>query len=425
MADSNYPQRREFEQMPRAELRHHQLAGLNQLLETILPANGFYASKFSGVELPLKSLDQLAELPLTTKSELVQADRGELPSNQSFPPSHFVHWHRTSGTRGRPMQIMDTAADWQSWIEVWQYVLDSADITPDDRALMAFSFGPFIGFWSAYDALAARGVLVIPAGGLSTAARIDLAMDSAATVLCCTPTYALRMEEVARELGKDLTQNNIRKIIVAGEPGGSLPAVRQRIESAWDAQVFDHAGATEVGPWGFADENRSGLHVAESHFIAEFLPSDIPAKAGDEAPQEMVLTTLSRYGMPVIRYRTGDLVRPIYPESGNRFVLLQGGVLLRADDMVVIRGVNVFPSSLEEIMRSFDHVGEFRIVARKVGTMDDLLIEIEDQSKQQLDDIQTEMQSRIGLRVALVSVANGTLPRFEAKSKRFVDQRNH
>ncbi|MEM7311662.1 MAG: AMP-binding protein, partial [Planctomycetota bacterium] len=230
MADSNYPKRREFEKMSRDELARHQLAELNRMLETILPSNGFYAQKLASVKLPLKSLDQLGDLPFTTKSELVQADRGELPSNQSFPPEQFVHWHRTSGTSGHPIQIMDTADDWRAWIDVWQYVLDSANITPSDRALMAFSFGPFIGFWSAYDALAARGTLVIPAGGLSTAARIDLAMDSHATVLCCTPTYALRMQEVAEEMGADLTKNSIQKIIVAGEPGGSLPSVRDRIE---------------------------------------------------------------------------------------------------------------------------------------------------------------------------------------------------
>jgi len=262
--------------------------------------------------------------------------------------------------------------------------------------------------------------MVIPAGGMSTAARLDLIFDSCATAICCTPTYALRMQEVAKELGKDLKQSGIKKIIVAGEPGGSVPVVRDKIESAWDARVIDHSGATEIGPWGYANHAGTGLHVAESHFIAEFIPTETDA-------QELVLTTLARRGSPVIRYRTGDLVVPTYPSDGpdvpNRFVHLESGVLGRIDDMVVIRGVNIFPTSIEGILRSFPDVGEYRILATRTGAMDELKIEVENQSSEQLEKIEQSLQSRLGLRVPVNSVAIDSLPRSEAKSRRFVDHR--
>lgn len=427
MADPFYPQRREFEQLSREKLREYQLQRLNALLAELVGNNPFYAAKLEGVKLPLRSLDDLTSLPFTTKDELVAAPESNYP-NRTFSEEAYTRMHRTSGTRGKPLAIYDTAEDWQHWIEVWQYVLDAADVTELDRAVMAFSFGPFIGFWSAYDALAWRGAMVIPAGGMSTAARLDLIFDSQATVICCTPTYALRMQEVADELKRDLRESNVKKIIVAGEPGGSIPAIRSRIESAWDAIVIDHSGATEIGPWGYADRDRTGLHIAESHFIAEFLPIESNDSDAGASTQELVLTTLSRRGMPVIRYRTGDLVMPVYLDdagtNANRFVRLDGGVLGRIDDMVVIRGVNIFPASIESILQSHPDVTEYRITAIREGAMDELRVEAENLDQSSLDGLTDELQSRLGLRVPVVSVAENSLPRFEAKSRRFVDERN-
>ena len=425
MPDADYPNRREFERMDRAQLREHQRTRFNRLIETVLPDNAFYAAKFAGHNAKIQSLDELATLPFTTKADLVAADRDN--SNRTFELSEFVRFHRTSGTSGKPLAILDTASDWAAWIESWQFVLDSAEITTDDIAVMAFSFGPFIGFWSANDALAHRGAMVVPAGGMSTRARLDLIIDCNATVVCSTPTYAMRMAEVAEENNFQLTANNVSRIIVAGEPGGSIPAIRQRIESAWGAEVIDHSGATEVGPWGYTNADRTGLHVIERDFIAEFIDPEslqsIDPASSPENPCELVLTSLARTGMPAIRYRTGDLVIPRFEENGNRFVLLDGGVLGRADDMVIVRGVNVFPSSIEAILRDCADVGEFQITASKNGEMDELEVSIENVSGERCQEIDELFQSRLGLRVAINSVEQGSLPRFEAKSKRFVDQR--
>jgi phenylacetate-CoA ligase len=288
---------------------------------------------------------------------------------------------------------------------------------------MAFSFGPFIGFWSAHDAFVARGAMVIPAGGLSTIARLDLMESSRATVVCCTPSYALHMAEVAAESQRHVARNHVTRLIVAGEPGGSVPATRERIETAWGARVIDHGGATEVGPWGYADIQRRGLHVIESEFVAEFRSVETGQDAAAGELSELVLTTLGRYGCPIIRYRTGDLVRPTWNTEGpNRFVLLQGGVLGRADDMLVIRGVNIVPSSVEQILRGLPEIVEFRMTAHKRGEMDALTVDIEDRLGAP-QRVAKELKLRLGLNVDVRSVPLGSLPRFEGKGKRFIDQR--
>jgi phenylacetate-CoA ligase len=424
MLRTTYVERRRQEGLERGALRELQLEKLNRLLQHVLPHNRFYAEKLSRVTLPLASLDELASLPFTFKQELaLDLPSHELAANLTYPIEHYVRYHRTSGTRGRPMVVLDTAQDWQWWMEVWQFVLDSAEIGPEDRALLAFSFGPFIGFWSAFDALIARGTLAIPGGGMNTLQRLDLLRTSRATVIFCTPSYALHMAEVAAENQIDVASLDVRRIVVAGEPGGSVPHTRRRIELAWNARVVDHGGASEVGPWGYADRDDRGLHITESDFIAEFLSVATGERAQEGELSELVLTNLGRYGSPVIRYRTGDLVRPCWmPTSDNRFVLLEGGVLTRADDMMIIRGVNVFPSSVEQILRSFPEVVEYRLTARKNGAMDELEIEVEDRL-QNAGRIEQELQVRLGLKVEARCVPLGSLPRFEGKGKRFVDER--
>ncbi|MCA9122535.1 MAG: phenylacetate--CoA ligase family protein [Planctomycetaceae bacterium] len=424
MLDIKYEQRRQLESLDESELARLQLDKLNALLATILPRNTFYASKLSGVTPPLDSLADLDHLPFTFKDELIgNGSDGDFANNLTYPIEQYSRFHRTSGTRGHALVVLDTDDDWRWWVDTWQFVLDAAELTPRDRVFMAFSFGPFIGFWSAFDAAVARGCLVIPGGGLSTMARLDTIRSNAVTTICCTPTYALHMVEVAAEHDIKLASFDVQRIIVAGEPGGSLPAVRGRIEAAWNAKVIDHGGATEIGPWGYANPQQQGLHVVESEFIAEFLSVDSGKHAGEGELAELVLTTLGRTGSPVIRYRTGDLVRPTWnASSSNRFVFLDGGILGRSDDMMIIRGVNIFPSSIEQILHSFPEVIEYRITATKDGEMDALGVEVEDRLNEP-GRIAEELQLRLGLRVDVASVQIGSLPRFEGKGKRFIDRR--
>ena len=387
----------------------------------------FYADRLANVDLPLQSLDQLANIPLLTKSDLIAEKRGDPGRIFSLPPQQYTRMHQTSGTSGWPMPVYDGPADWDWWLDCLDYVLRAANVTAEDIAMMAFSFGPFIGFWTANDALVRHGVMVVPGGGMSSEARLQLINDQRCTLVCCTPTYALHLASVAQEKDVDLAASSVTRIIVAGEPGGSIPVVRERIEKAWGATVIDHSGASEIGAWGFGSADGKGMHVIETEFIAELLhfddasPNGHPVADGELA--ELVLTNLGRHGGPAIRYRTGDIVRGYRNHDYEcDFLWLEGGVLGRADDMMVIRGVNVFPSSVEAIVREVDASAEFRIIVTRKDEMDQLAVqaELDESSSSRLAEL---FRDRLAMRVQIDRVEPGTLPRFQAKAKRLIDRR--
>ncbi len=416
---------RNFRPGDRTHLQSHQLQRLNALLREILPRNRFWQAKLGGVRLPLQSLEAWSQVPMTTKDDLVRGVESDPDGLLTFPKSEYSRVHRTSGTHGNAMCVFDTPSDWRWWTNTWQYTLDAAQVTAEDRAALAFSFGPFIGFWSAHDALAQRGAMVIPTGGMASQARIRFFEQTRPTLLLATPSYALRLGEVASEMGINPPHLGISRIIVAGEPGGSIPTVRARLQSLWNAQIIDHAGATEVGPWGVGRVDGSGLEVIESEFIAEFIPSDPPCANDTQPPQELVLTALGRFGWPVLRYRTGDLVAPHVPNaasSSEGFVHLVGGILGRSDAMLVIRGMNVFPSSIEAVLRGFDGIGEFRVHIRRQGALDDLLVRVEDKARNP-QRIAEQLSQSLGLRIGVEEVPWGSLDRFEGKAQRIIDER--
>jgi phenylacetate-CoA ligase len=414
----------------RSDLEAWQLDRLNRLLAKVLPENAFYRQHYQRDRIELGSLSELGQLPLLSKSDWISDDATGVAKHHSYGTQAYRRYHRTSGTRGRPMVILDTQSDWQWWIDAWQYVLDACQITSSDRVLMAFSFGPFIGFWSAHDACLHRNCMVIPSGGMSSEARIDLIRASNPTVLFSTPSYAIHLGQLANSIGKGLAGGSIRCVFVAGEPGGSVPSVRHAIQELYSAQVMDHAGATEIGPWGFGSRDGKALHVIETEFIAEYLPV-APHQAGlsGSSPRELVLTSLGRLGAPVIRYRTGDLVSPRLPQSaqeqqswGTPFVRLEQGILGRLDGMIVVRGVNIFPSSIEAIVREYPSIGEYRLVLSRSGALDELHLEIEDRESSE-ESLSKELLSRLQLRVGVRKVPEGSLPRIEGKSRRVLDLR--
>lgn len=218
--------------------------------------------------------------------------------------------------------------------------------------------------------------------------------------------------------------STIRVTIHAGEPGASIPGTRQRIEQAWGATAYDHAGMTEMGAYGFMCLQQRGLHVNEDEFIAEILDVQTgrPVKEGQTG--ELVLTNLGRWGSPAIHYRTGDLVRHggYKCPCGRSFLHLDGGVLGRVDDMLIVRGVNIFPSSIEQILHSFPEIEEFRVTARRLEEMDQLTIEIEDRLEQPAR-VADECHVRLGLNVDVRCVPLGSLPRNDGKARRFMDMR--
>jgi phenylacetate-CoA ligase len=409
----------------RAALDAFKLDRFRRLLREILPRNAFYAAKLAHVDVDhLAGFDDVADWPFTFKEELVEAaGQGGLPGNLTWPPERYVRFHQTSGTHGRPLPVFDTADDWAWWMECWRAILDRGGVAAGERVLVASSFGPYAGFWSGFDAAVARGALAIPTGGMTSVARLQLARELAATVLVATPSYALHLAEVAEEHKIDLAATPVRLVIVAGEPGGSIPATRARIAERWGADVLDHAGATEVGPWGVGDRQGGGLDVIETCFHPEFLALDTGRAALPGELAELVLTTLGRSGAPVIRYRTGDVVRPTWAAAGDRpWVRLEGGILGRADDMLVVRGVNIFPGAIDDIVRSFPEVVEHRLIVERRGSLDELRLEVEDRLAAP-GRIADEFKLRLGLRVEVAAVPIGSLPRFEGKGRRLIDRR--
>jgi phenylacetate-CoA ligase len=405
-------------------IRERQLARLNDLLLRILPRNAYYARILGTRTLPI-SWEEFHTLPFTTKADLVADQEASPPLGAiaTYAPEQYVTHHQTSGTTGRPLTILDTEESWNWWGECWQYVYAAAGVTARDRICFGFSFGPFIGFWSAYAAARSLGAMTIPGGGLDSKARLQLLQNTQATVLLCTPTYALRLAEVARADGLSIRDSAIRVSIHAGEPGASIPSVRSRIEESWGAASFDHAGGTEVGAYGFSCELREGLHVNEAEFIAEVLDpaTGRPCVQGESG--ELVITNLGRAGWPAIRYRTGDVVTVggRTCRCGRTFLTLPGGIIGRTDDLIILRGVNVYPSALEAIVRTFE-IEEFRMVRSREGALDGLTVEVE-AAGTVADALAETFHARLGVRIATRVVPPGSLPRWELKSRRLIDMR--
>ena len=413
----------------RAELDALKLARFRELLATILPQNQFYAAKLARVSQEIDSLDDIAQWPFTFKEELVEAAATTgTPANLTWPADRYQRFHQTSGTHGRPLPIFDTDDDWAWWMNCWQAIYDRGDVCAGDRVLGASSFGPYVGFWSAFEGALTRGAMAIPTGGMPSLTRLELARSLAATVLVATPSYAMHLAEVAQDHKIDTAHLPIRLVIVAGELGGSIPAVRARIGEAWNAEVLDHAGASEVGPWGVGDLYGRGLDVIEPWFHAEFLSLETGEAARPGELAELVLTTLGRSGAPVIRYRTGDVVQARYsPDEeiaagASVWVRLEGGILGRTDDMLVVRGVNIFPGAIDDIVRSFPEVIEYRLTVSTRESLDAISLEIEDRLNAP-ERVAQELQVRLGLRVEVTTVPIVSLPRFEGKGRRIIDRR--
>lgn len=410
-------------------MTRRQLDTLNQLLALLAKTNRFYQPKIEAASTPppFASLEAFFDaFPTTTKAELVadQTQHGPHGTNLTFPMERYTRFHQTSGTSGSPMRWLDTPESWSALVDSWITVLEAAGVGASDRVCFAFSFGPFLGFWTAFEAACRLGALALPAGGLSSAARVQLMRDNKATILCCTPTYALRLGETAAEKGGPI--EGVRRIIVAGEPGAGIPEVRARIEGMWPgARVFDHHGMTEVGPVSYGDPERPHiLRIIESAFIAEVRDPNTGRQVSPGETGELILTTLRRDGSPLLRYRTGDLVRPAADApDGMANYYLDGGILGRIDDMVLVRGVNVFPSSVESVVRRFP-VAEYRVLVSQERGMTELDLEIEaDPSvtdpQQLVDSLEEAFREVFSLRIPVRLAARNQLPRFEMKAKRW------
>jgi phenylacetate-CoA ligase len=423
------------ERLDRDALAAVQGQRLSELLVAIYGRNAFYTQKLDAAGLDVARLRMprdLTKLPVTTKGEL-NADQAANPpwgTALTEPLERYTRYCQTSSTTGRPLRWIDTNDSWQWLLECWKAVYRGARVTSGDRVFFPFSFGPFLGFWAGFEAGPQLGLHCIPGGGMSSQIRLSLIESVGATVVCCTPTYALRLAEIAeheRPL-RPLAESTVRVLIVAGEPGGSIPATRERIERSWGARVIDHHGLTEVGPVSFECwESPGHLHVNEGEFIVEVVDPVTGQPVADGEPGELVVTNLGRVASPVIRYRTGDIViRRLTPcPCGRTWARLEGGILGRADDMINIKGVNVYPVGIESVVRRFSEVVEFRSIVSASAAMRSLRLEIEvapqaAEPAAVASRVAYQLREALGLTVAVNVVPSGSLPRFEMKASRFV-----
>jgi phenylacetate-CoA ligase len=404
----------------------------SELLELVLEQNPFHRARLGG-ERPRT----LAQVPLLEKRELVDDQRLHPPfgTNLTFPIEAYTHVHQTSGTTGPPLRVLDTREDWEWWASCLATTYRAAGIGPGDRVALAFSFGPHVQFWDARDGLERVGAMSLTLGGMSSVQRLQTLAQVEATALVSTPSYALRLYEVAVEENLEGALASLEKVICAGEPGASLPAVRARIEEGLGVRVFDHAGLSETGPFGYPCAEGGGLHINGDEFVCEILthtPSasgtgdaDLrPAAPGERG--ELVLTPLGRRGWPVLRYRTGDVVVNAAETcpAGHPHPWLPGGIVGRTDDMVVIRGMNVYPSAIEQAVRDASDSGEFRLTFyTEQGGMDEVKLEVELARGATARTLQDVMRQQLGLRVRVVPVGPGVLPRTEGKARRVMDLR--
>ena len=415
---------------------NNQLAQLRSLLAA-LRTNPFYARKLAGTGL-VDNVASLAEFrsccPFTTKAELVADQLVTSPygTNLTFSLERYTRCHQTSGSTGSPLRWLDTPESWTWMLDNWETVHRKAGTTAADRIFFAFSFGPFLGFWTAFESAQRLGSLVFAGGGMTSVARLQAILDLRATILCCTPTYAIHLAEVATREGIDLRRSKVKTLSVAGEPGGSIPAVRARLGELWPgARVYDHHGMTEVGPVSYECPARpSVLHVIERAFIAEVVDPATGQPVGDGGRGELILTNLGRIGSPLLRYRTGDLVQHSEVsgqrsacQCGTTDLALEGGILGRVDDMVVVRGVNVYPSAIEEIIRRVGGVAEYQVRVSQRHALAELTVTVEPLKETSESDLVIRLavafETGLALRVPVELAKPGTLPRFESKARRW------
>ncbi|MFH1060142.1 MAG: phenylacetate--CoA ligase family protein [Pseudomonadota bacterium] len=386
----------------------------------------------------IKGWDDMAKVPKMDKARLKEAQTQEpFPYGGvlCLPLSEVAEFRQTSGTTGQPVYQADSWADWEWWSECWSYILWAQGYRPADRVFIPFGYNIFVAFWAGHYAAEKLGCEVVPGGVLDTSARLLKIQELKATALMGTPTYLLNMAETARsKLGFDAADLTIERITCAGEPGASIPATKARLEQAWGAKVFDHAGATEIGAWSYECSHQSGgLHVNEGLFLVQIEDLvtgeliDQPGRRG-----RMVITALDRRAQPCLRFDSMDIIEWAAEPCpcGRTYRLIKGGVQGRADDITKVKGVLLSPAAIESVVRSFPELGdEYEVVVARVGDSESITLKVEPRRdgaadpRELLKRLKDELRLKTNLGYAIEVHDYGSLPRYEGKARRFKDMR--
>ncbi len=431
-----------LETLPGEKLQKLHLKKFQSIFKWAYEQSKFYNKLYgdAGIEPgDIKTFDDIRKVPKVEKA-MMRAIQGKAPYPYGdmlcVPLEKVTEYHQTSGTTGQPVYQADTWQDWEWFAEAWAYILYAQGYRDYDRVFLPFGYNVFIAFWGAHYGAEKLGCEVIPGGVLNTEARILKMQELKASAFMATPTYVLGMADVAkRKLGIDPPKDlQIRRITVAGEPGGSIPTTRKRMEEAWGAKVYDHIGATEIGAWSYECTYQCGSHVNEALFLVEIEDVDTgeiittPGRKG-----KMIITALDRIAQPCIRFDSKDIIEwsPDECECGRTFRLIKGGVIGRADDITKVKGVLLAPTSIEEVVRGIPELSdEYEVLVTKKGDIDDITLKVElilgqqnniDAIKAKLVD-QLRIKTNLGYNLEFYDY--GTLPRYDVKAKRFKDLRH-
>jgi phenylacetate-CoA ligase len=430
------------ETLPREELRALQGRRLASLVRRAYEHSPFHRRLMQEARVApddIRGVDDLRRLPLTTRDAWMDCQAEKPPFGDMLvrPEEAAVRYHTTSGTTGRtPLRVLDDRTDWKWIADLWCYAFHGFGVRRRDRVFFAFSYGTFIGFWGAHYGVEKMGCLVLPSGNMHTAGRVELIDEMKATVVCATPTYALRLAQEAAEHGIDLQDGPVERLVLSGEPAGSIPASKRLIEEQWGAKAADTAGMTEIGTIMMfeCEKQPGGTHIIEDHFLEEVVDPSSGEPVGYGERGERVVTSFGRTMIPLIRYRTRDFVVRVPHDTcscGRTFDLYEGGIQGRVDDMLVVRGTNVYPRAVEAIVREYPAVDEFQIYLWTAdGIRDEISVrcEVRGGYESQWDAVARRLQSDLsanteGLGFKVERAETGVLPRFELKARRVKDDR--
>lgn len=428
-----------LETMPQERLKQLQLVKFKRIFNWTYEHSKFHRSlyKKAGIEPgDIKGFEDIRKIPKIEKSMMRDIqNKDPFPYGDALcvPLEEVSIFRQTSGTTGQPVYQPDTWQDWEWWSECWSYILWAQGYRPKDRVFIPFGYNIFVAFWAGHYAAEKLGCEVVPGGVLDTQARILKIKELKATAMMATPTYILNMADVAKnKMGIDPGSLSIRRITCAGEPGASIPSTKKRMEDVWQAKVYDHSGATEIGAWCYeCEEQPGGIHVNDAMFLVEI--EDIETGEIIEEPGrkgKMVITALDRIAQPCIRFDSKDVIEWDSKQCscGRTFRLIKGGVIGRADDITKVKGVLLSPAAIEEVVRSIDGLGdEFEVIVDKQGDIDRIKLKVElmpDAGRQDIEPLlkdQLRLKTNLGYRIEFYDY--GSLPRYDVKAKRFKDLR--
>ena len=430
-----------LETLPRNQLRDLQLKKFKRIFQWAYDHSKFHRNLYQKAGLgpgDIRSFEDIRRVPKIEKAMMREIQcKDPFPYGDALcvPLEEVTAFRQTSGTTGQPVYQPDTWQDWEWWAECWSYILWAQGYRPKDRVFIPFGYNVFVAFWAGHYAAEKLGCEVIPGGVLDTQARILKIRELRATAMMATPTYILGMADTARnKLGIEPSELSISKITCAGEPGASISSTKKRMETAWGAKVYDHAGATEIGAWSYECRHQpGGMHVNEAFFLVEI--EDMQTGDIIQAPGQrgkMVITALDRQAQPCIRFDAKDVIEwdPNPCDCGRSFRLIRGGVLGRSDDITKVKGVLLAPAAVEAVVRGIDGLGdEYEVVVDKLGDMDRIKLKVElipgaeDRAKAIETQLKDQLRLKTNLAYRIEIYDYGRLPRYEIKARRFKDLR--